>query len=277
MFFELCTWGVNHICFVHVFKSSACSSNRPTTLESLVWNSICFKANVMLVIGSSRTTELLLAMTHFYEIDSQWTRCLVEIATSCHDCPITIRVRHSNSCSAWVRFFVIVDSQVIFDFIVNTFSWWRSATTDILMARWMELILFDDHCMVTVVFWLFTVCQQQLIRRFHNWTLSTIIFLLRRIIVLSNFATIFWWNLGSNSMWRTHYYSILFILNRSSWTSSFWYAANLLTWSISSRRLVFCVFHAIFWKFLANARFLRVCWGTRDSRTVDGLIVSIVD
>ena len=114
MLFELRTRGVNDIILVHVFKSCACSSNWAATLESLVWHSICFESYVMLVICGSRTTELLLTMAHLDEINSQWTCGLVKITSSCHDCPVTIRVRHSDSCSSRVRFLIIVHADVIF-------------------------------------------------------------------------------------------------------------------------------------------------------------------
>lgn len=145
------------------------------------------------------------------------------------------------------------------------------------MTWWMELVLFDDHGVVSVVLWLLAVGEQQLVCWFDDWTFSTIRFRFWRKVLRSCFASIFWWYLTGNSMWRAHYDTVLLILHWPCRAASLRHTAYLLIWTISAWSLIFCVFHAVFRKLLTNARFLRVRWSTRDSRAIDCLIISIMN
>jgi len=81
---------VNHISFVHVFECSAGSPDWASTFERLVWYPVRLESNVMLVGRSGGAAKLLLTMSHFDEVDGQWARSLLKIASTCHDRAVAV-------------------------------------------------------------------------------------------------------------------------------------------------------------------------------------------
>ena len=102
-------------------------------------------------------------MTHFDEVDRQRARGLLEIASSCHDRAVAVRVRHLKGRSPRMRLLFIVNVDVIFEFAVRSFGGRRPAAADVLVSRWVELVLLDDHRVVRVVLLLFAIGKQQLV------------------------------------------------------------------------------------------------------------------
>jgi len=97
---------------------------------------------------------------------------------------------------------------------------WRPTSTNVLVSRWIELILFDDHRVMRIALLLIVVSGEQLVRGLHHWALAAVVLLLDDEVGASVLSAILRRNLAGDAVRGAHDDPILLVLNGPGRSSS---------------------------------------------------------